>query len=81
MLFTKRPIDSLTDNIVEGLKVLFIRRLLDNRIYKSNPQNANFYYLPFDGNESLIARRRLYHINDDIVFRLISGLIFYVYMN
>ena len=37
-LFTKRPIDRLTDNILEGLKVSSTEGLLDNRIYESNPK-------------------------------------------
>ena len=36
-LFTKKPIDSLTNNIVERLKVSTLQKLLDNRIYESNP--------------------------------------------
>ena len=72
--FTKPPIDHLTDNSVERLKVSSAKRLLYNIIYKSNPRNANFDYLPFDGDERLIARRRLYHINDDFVSMFINGL-------
>ena len=34
---------------------------------------ANFDDLPFDGDERLIARRRISRINDDIVFRLKNG--------
>ena len=52
------------------LKFFTINQLLDNRIYKSNPQNADFDKLPFDGDKSFIARKRVYCINDDIVFRL-----------
>ena len=35
-LFTKIPINCLTDNRVERLKVSPIERSLDNRIYKIN---------------------------------------------
>ena len=55
-LFTKQPINSLTDNSVERLKVNSIKRLLDNIIYESNPQNTDFDDLPFDGDEGWIAR-------------------------
>ena len=55
-LLTKRPIDNLTDNKVEELKVSTIKLLLDNRGYQSNPRNANFDGLPFDGDEKLINR-------------------------
>ena len=41
-LFTKRPIDFCTNNSVEMLKVSLIEQFLDNRRYKSNPQNADF---------------------------------------
>ena len=40
-LFTKRPIDCLTDNSVEIFKFDFIERLLDNRRYKGNPLNSD----------------------------------------
>ena len=50
-------------------------------MYKSNNQNADFDYLPFDGDESLITRRLIYHINDDIVEMLNNGFIVYVNMN
>ena len=43
-------------------------------MYESNNRNANFENLPFDDNEILIARKLLYSINDDIVFRFINGL-------
>ena len=52
------------------LKVSLIKWSLDNIIYESNPLNANFGYLPFDGSESLIPGWQIYRINDDIVFRL-----------
>ena len=37
-LFTKWPIYRLTDNIIERLRVISIKRLFDNRKYRSNPQ-------------------------------------------
>ena len=77
-LFTKKSIHSLTDNIVEILKVSSIKRSLYNIIYKSIALNSDFYDLPFDGDERLIARRLIYRINDDIVFRLKNSLIVYV---
>ena len=49
MLFKKEPIDCLTDNSVERLKVNSKKRSLDNIIYEINNQNADFYYLPFGG--------------------------------
>ena len=36
----------------------------------SNPQNANFDDLHFDGDEKLITRQKKYPINDDIIERL-----------
>ena len=54
-MFTEVPIDRSNNNIVESLNVSSIERLLDNRIYKSNPRNADFGYLPFDGDENLIS--------------------------
>ena len=80
-LFTKWPIDCLTNNSVERLKVCSIKQLLDNRIYESNPWNANFDDLTFDGDDRLISRQWLYRINDDIVFRLINSLIVYIKTN
>ena len=57
MLFTKRPIYCLTNNIVERLKVSLIKQSLDNRIYESNPQNDYFGGLPCDRDERLINRQ------------------------
>ena len=59
-LFTKQPIDSLTNNSLKMLKVSLIKQSLDNRIYKSSYQNYDFNDLPFDGDERMIARRQLY---------------------
>ena len=56
-LLTKLPIHFLPDNSVERLKVTLIERLLDNIIYVSNPQNADFGDLPSDGDVGLIAKR------------------------
>ena len=41
-LFTWRTIDLLTDNKVEMLKIILIKRFLYNRRYKINPLNANY---------------------------------------
>ena len=54
-MFKKRPIDHLTDNIVEKLKVSFIEWFLDNIICESNNLNVDFNDLPFDGDEGLIT--------------------------
>ena len=72
-LFTKHPIDILNNISVERLKVSSIEMFLDNRIYESNPKNSDFYDLPCDGDEMLIARQQIYCINDDIIFRLINS--------
>ena len=77
-LSTEQPIDNLTNNIHEVLNVSFIKLLLDNRIYESNPRNANFYDLPFEGDERLIARRKINCINDNTIFRLINGSSVYI---
>ena len=55
MLFTRQPIDNVTDSIVERLKVSSIERSFDKRIYESNPQNSDFDDLSFDGDERLIC--------------------------
>ena len=68
ILFVERPMYRLTNNNVERLNVSSIKRLVDNRRYKINHRNANFGDLPFDGDEMLIARRRLYRIKQNIVF-------------
>ena len=39
--FTEQPIYCLTNNIIERLKVSLNKRLFDNRIYESNPWNAD----------------------------------------
>ena len=45
-LFTELPMDRLTNNKVERVKVGSIEQLLDNRGYESNNRNAGFdYYL------------------------------------
>ena len=56
------------------LKINSTKWSLDNRIYGSNDQNSDFDDLNFDGEERFISRRQLYGINDNIEFRLISGL-------
>ena len=60
------------------LKVSLIERSLYNIIYESNPRNDNFGDLRFDGDRSLITRRKIYHINNDIIFGLNNGSIVYV---
>ena len=62
-IFTKQPIDCLNDNIVERLKVSYIERSFDSRIYESNTQNDDLNYLPFDGDERLITRQQIYRIH------------------
>ena len=47
----------------------------------SNPRNADSDYLPFDGDKSLLTRRKIYLINDDIAESLNNGSIFDVYMD
>ena len=81
MLFTKRPIDFLTNNIVERLRVSSIKILFDKWMYESSHQNSKFDDLAFDGDERLITRWRIYRINDDIIERLNNGLIDDVYTN
>ena len=54
-MFTKQPIDRLTDNIVEGLKVGLIGQSFDDITYESHPQNDDFDDLPFDGDERFIT--------------------------
>ena len=39
---------------------------------------VNFDHLPFDGGGRLIAGRRIYCVNDSIVFRYINGFRVYV---
>ena len=33
-------------------------------MYVSNPQNSDFGYLPFDGDQRLITGQRIYLVND-----------------
>ena len=73
--------DSLTDNKLEILKVSLTKQSLDNRIYEINHQDADFDDLNFDGDERLIARGRLYLINDIFLFSWINGLSAYVKTN
>ena len=46
---------------------------------ESNPRNAYFGDLPFDGDERLIPGQIIYHINDDIVERLNNSSIIDLY--
>ena len=78
-MFTKLPIYHLTDNIVERLKVSSTEQLFDNLMYVSNPQNANLCDLPFGGDQGLIPRLQIYHINDDVVEMLNNDYIIDVY--
>ena len=50
-------------------------------MHVSNYLNADFDYLPFDGDERFIFRRRLYFINGIILERFHNGSIVDVYMN
>ena len=54
---------------------------MDSLTCVHNPQNNNFYYLPFDDDQRLITRQQTYRINDDIVESLNNGLIIDVYTN
>ena len=74
-LLKKWPIDHLNDNIVEKLKVSLIEQFLDNIIYESNHLNVDFNDLPFDGDEGVITRWRIYYMKDNNVFRLNNGVI------
>ena len=77
--FTQRSIYlCLTDNIVESLKASLIKKLFDNRRYKSNPWNDDFGDLRFDGGKRFITRRQIYWIKIGIVFSLINVLSVYV---
>ena len=77
----KKPIDYLKNNILERLKVSSIKSSFDNWIYVSNPQNANFYDLPLYGDQRLIAGRKIYHVNGDILYRLNNVSIVEIYTN
>ena len=81
MLFTKWPIDSLNNNIVEMWKVISIKLSFDNWMYESNPQNYDFDYLYFYGDQGFITGLLIYCVTDDIVERLENGLIVNAYMN
>ena len=59
-LFVEKPICHLTDNKVEKLNISSIKLSLDNRRYKSNPQNYDYDDLPFDVDEKFISSWRLY---------------------
>ena len=72
--FAERPIEILTENILESLKVSFIGKMLDNRRYEKYPRNDDFNDLTFDGGGRLITKKKLCHIYDDTVFSYINGL-------
>ena len=80
-LFTKWPIDGLSDNILERLKVSLTNQLFDNRMYESSPQNSDFVDFNFDGDQRLISGQLIYRVNDDIVLGLNNGLIVDIYIN
>ena len=50
-------------------------------MYESNPRNEDFVDLTFDGYQRLIYGRRIYRVNDDIVFKFNNGLIVDIYTN
>ena len=47
-LIPRQPIDRLTNNIIEWLNNILIKRLFEKVMYLSNPLNAEFDDLPFD---------------------------------
>ena len=49
------------------MKVSLIELYFYNWMYVSTTQNNYFDYLPFDGDQSLITRQRIYDVNYDIV--------------
>ena len=49
-------------------------------MYESNPRNADFVELPFDGDQRLIAGQQMYGVNDYIVFRMNNGSIIDIYI-
>ena len=50
-------------------------------MYEINLPNDGFVDLPFIVDQSLISGRRIYIVNDDIIFRLSNGLFFYISVN
>ena len=48
-------------------------------MYISNPRSTDLENLPFYDDKRLMAGQRVYHINDDIVFRFNNVLIVDVY--
>ena len=80
-MFTKLPIDCLTDNIAERLKFSSDEQLFDNIMHENNPRNDDFDDLPLDGDGRLISEWRIYCVNNDIVFRLNNGSIVEIYTN
>ena len=59
------------------MRVSSTEQYFDNRMYESYPQNDDFVALSFDGDQRLIYGRRIYCVNDDIVFSLNNGSIIY----
>ena len=77
-LFTKQPIDCLTENIIEMLKASMTKRLLDKNNDKSHHWNSDFDNLTFDRDQRLIERRQIDRINGDILFSSYNGSRIYV---
>ena len=50
-------------------------------MYNNSPRNSDFNDLPFDVDERLISRRKVYRINDDIIERFNNNLIVDIYTN
>ena len=50
-------------------------------MYVINPQNDDFNYFLFDGDQMLTNRQQMYCINYYIIKRLNNGLIVEVHMN
>ena len=46
-----------------------------------NHQNSDFVYLPFDGDQRLMSRWKIYCVEDAIIFRFNNGSIVYVKTN
>ena len=71
----------LTDNTVENSKVSLTKQYCDNRMYVINPRNFNIDDLSSYGDQRLITRQQIYHVDDDISERFNSGSIVDAYTN
>ena len=80
-MFTKLPIDCLTNDMVDILKVSLIKKILDKWMYVINPWYYDLSDVPFDDDERLIAKRQIYRINNNSVERLNNGSIVDINMN